>query len=166
MYTKCMPSSNGSPDILFAKLLYYTNYQSRKRAIIQSIIHRILPKVNQFIYTFDTICKPNIMILAQVILKIFCSHSFICWMPMSEKGHNSVYFSQNFIKCLSGYLHYVPKLYTWHQDPSSNGSLDILFTMLLYCRKCQCPKREIIQSIINRILPKVNQVIYPLNTIY
>ena len=67
------PSSNGSPDILFTRLLYYTKCQSRKRAIIQSNIHRILPKVYQVIYTLDTICEPNIMVLAQALLEIFCS---------------------------------------------------------------------------------------------
>ena len=36
-------------------------------------IYRILPKVKQVIYTLDTICEPNIMILDQVVLQIFCS---------------------------------------------------------------------------------------------
>ena len=53
------------------RLLYYTKCQSRKREIIQSNIDRILPKVNQVIYTLDTICKLNIMILAQAVLQIF-----------------------------------------------------------------------------------------------
>ena len=34
-------------------------------------------KVNQVIYTLDTICDPNIMTLAQVVLEIFCSQSSI-----------------------------------------------------------------------------------------
>ena len=87
-------------------------------------------------------------------------------MPKSEKGHNSVYFPQYFMKCLSGHLHHVPKLFAWYHDPSSNGSPDILFTMLLYYTKCQSRKREIIQSNIYRILPKVDQVTYSLDTIY
>ena len=37
----------------------------------------ILPKVNQVIYTIDTICEPNIMILAQGVLKIFCSQGSV-----------------------------------------------------------------------------------------
>ena len=41
------------------------------REIIQSNIYRNLPKVNQFIYTVDTICVPNIMTLAQMVLLIF-----------------------------------------------------------------------------------------------
>ena len=36
-------------------LLYYTKCQSWKRKIIQPNIHRILPQVNQVIYTLDTI---------------------------------------------------------------------------------------------------------------
>ena len=66
-------SSNGSPDTLVTRLLYYTKCQSRKRAIIQSNIHQILAKVHQVIYTLDTICEPNIMSLAQALLEIFCS---------------------------------------------------------------------------------------------
>ena len=36
-----------------------------------------LPKVNQVIYTLDTICDPNIMTLAQAVLEIFCSQTSI-----------------------------------------------------------------------------------------
>ena len=79
MYPNCMPddpwyhdsSSSGSPDILFIMLLYHTKCQSWKREIIQPNIYRILPKVNHVIYNLDTINMPNIMILAQVVLKIF-----------------------------------------------------------------------------------------------
>ena len=50
-----------------------TRCQSQKRSIIQSTINnRNLPKVNQVIYTADTICVPNIMILAQMVFQIFC----------------------------------------------------------------------------------------------
>ena len=34
-------------------------------------------KVNQVIYTLDTIYDPNMMTLAQAILKIFCSQPYI-----------------------------------------------------------------------------------------
>ena len=71
---------------------------------MQPNIHRILPKVNQVIYTY-TICLPNIMILAQAVLEIFCSQG-----PL-------------WVKCIS-------------------------------------LKRGIIQSKFDRILWKVNQVIY------
>ena len=45
----------------------------KKREIVQSWILGILPKVNQVIYTLDTICDPNIKTLAQAVLEIFCS---------------------------------------------------------------------------------------------
>ena len=44
----------------------------RKREIIHSNLYKILPKVNQVIYTLDTICMPN-MTLAPVVLQIFSS---------------------------------------------------------------------------------------------
>ena len=47
-------------------------YISRKREIIQPNIYRISPKGNQVIYALDTICEPNIMILARAVLQIFC----------------------------------------------------------------------------------------------
>ena len=59
------------PDILFTRLPYYTKCQSWKREIIQKNVHWILPKINQIVYNMlDTICEPNIMILAQTILQI------------------------------------------------------------------------------------------------
>ena len=45
--------------------------------IIQSWILGILPKVDQVIYTLDTIFDPNIKTLAQAVLEIFCSQASI-----------------------------------------------------------------------------------------
>ena len=84
---------------------------------------------------------------------------------MPEKVHNSVKYSQNFIKRQSSHLHYVPKQYAWYRDPSWSSSPDILLTRLLYYTKCQSRKREISQPNVYRILPKLNQVIYTLDTI-
>ena len=39
----------------------------------------MFPKFNQVIYTLNTICDPNIMILAHTVLEIFCSQAFIGW---------------------------------------------------------------------------------------
>ena len=49
-------------------------------------------KVNQVIYTIDTICDSNIMTLAQAVLDIFCSQASI-WVIMrkKQKGDNSNY---------------------------------------------------------------------------
>ena len=65
------PNSRGSPDILFTRLLYYASYQSWKRDWDYSVRYRILPNVNQVVYTLATICMPNIMILAQAVLQYF-----------------------------------------------------------------------------------------------
>ena len=54
--------------------LLWVKCLSLKREIIQSNIHRILRKVNQVIYTLDTICVSNIIILAQAVLQILCWH--------------------------------------------------------------------------------------------
>ena len=77
---------SGSPDILFTRLLYCTKCQNRKSEIIQSNSLWILPKVNQVIYTLDTICEPNIMILAQAVLEIFCSQGSIGLQWESRKN--------------------------------------------------------------------------------
>ena len=77
-------NSSGSPVILLTRLLYHTKCQSWKREIIQSNIYRILPKFIQASYTLDTICMPNIMILA---LQIFCSQGPL-WLkyPSMKRG--------------------------------------------------------------------------------
>ena len=75
------------------RLLYFTKCQSQKREIIKPNIYRILPKLNQVIYTLDTICESNIMILAQANLQIF---RFT--MRKSGKGDNSAKYLQNFAK--------------------------------------------------------------------
>ena len=51
---------------------YNAKCQSQKREIIHSNIHRIISKVNQVIYSLDTIHEPNSIILAQAVRQIFC----------------------------------------------------------------------------------------------
>ena len=58
--------------------------KGQKRVIIQSHIYRNLPNINQVIYTIDTICVPNIMILPQMLLQIFCWQGSIGLQCMSE----------------------------------------------------------------------------------
>ena len=48
------------------------NAKVRKWRVIQSYIYRILPKVNQVIYTLNKICEPNIIIRAQAVLQLLC----------------------------------------------------------------------------------------------
>ena len=71
---------------------------SRKREIISPNIHRILRKINQVIYTLDTIFVSNIMTLAQAVLQILCWQGPLWVKCLSEKGNNSVKYSQNFMK--------------------------------------------------------------------
>ena len=59
-----------------------------KREIIQSNIYRILPKVIQVSYTLDTICEPNIIILSQAVLKIFCLGLQSKSRKKSKRRHN------------------------------------------------------------------------------
>ena len=75
-----------------------TRCQGQKRGIIQSNIYRNLQKVNQVIYTLDTVYVPNIMILAQMFLQIFCWQGSIGLQCMSQKGDNSAKYLQNFAK--------------------------------------------------------------------
>ena len=67
-----------------------------KMDIIQPNTNRILPNINQVIYILDTIWTPNIIILTQADLQIFCSQGPL-WAKF-EKGNSSVKYSQNFMK--------------------------------------------------------------------
>ena len=106
------------------------------------------------------------MTLAQAILQILCSQGPL-WVKCLSLRRGMI--QSNFDRILWKvnqiiYIMY-PKQYAWYHDPSSSGSPDILFTRLLYYTKWQSRKREIIQSNSFGILPKVNQVIYTLETI-
>ena len=43
-------------------------------------------KVIKVIYTLETICEPNIMTLAKVVLEIFCSQASIVLYEKKGKG--------------------------------------------------------------------------------
>ena len=70
----------------------------------------ILPKVNQVIYTLDTICAPNIKTVAQVVLEIFCSQSSIGLQCNEnenfEKGNNSAMTNLMDKKKITGLLNF------------------------------------------------------------
>ena len=143
-----------------------TRCHSRKRGIIQSSIYGNFPNINQVIYTFDTICVPNIMTLARAVLQIFCWQGSIGLQCVSQKrgiiqsNVHSILCKVNQVICIM-YRNSVPdimiqaqavlKLFCWHN----------CFTV----QKAKVRKREIIQPNIYRILSKVNQVIYTLDTI-
>ena len=77
-----------SQDPLLVKCL------SLKRGISQSIL-TILFKVNQMIYIMYLNCMPDIMILAQVVLQIFCSQG--CITTQNDKVRKVKYL-ENFAK--------------------------------------------------------------------
>ena len=115
----------------------------QKRKIIHSNIYRILPKVNQVIYTLDTICMPNIMTLAQAVLQIFCSQCCLSTQNnMSEKGDNSVKYLQNTLDTIC-----MQNIMTLAQ-----AVLQILCSQGPLWVKCLSLKRAIIQSNFDRIL--------------
>ena len=62
--------------------------------IIKPNIYRILQKVNQIIYTLDTTCMPNIIIIAQRVLQIFSSQCPLWVKCLSQK--REIIFSQIF----------------------------------------------------------------------
>ena len=70
-----------SPDILLTRLLYYTKRQSQKR-----LFSEFCQILNLVIYTLGTICVPNIMIPAQVVLQIIC----IMYPKSGERGGSVV----------------------------------------------------------------------------
>ena len=72
--------------VLHVALRYNFFSQSRKRETIQKNINKILPNVNQVIYALNAICMPNIMILAQGVLQIFCSQRPLWVKYLSMKG--------------------------------------------------------------------------------
>ena len=100
------------------------NAKVGKREIIYSNIYRILLKVNQVIYTQSV--SQNIMILAQMVLEIFCSQSSIglqweSW-KMSKKGHNSATTSPTEKKKIRFRLYFMVIPNIKFQDPISNRS--------------------------------------------
>ena len=147
-------------------MLYYTKCQSRKREIIQPNIYRILRKVNQVIYTLDTICVPNIMILAQGVLQILYWQGHL-WAKCLSLKRGIIQSNSHRILPKVNQVIYIKYLNCMIDAIilARSGSPGILLMRLLYYTKWQSQKKEIILSNIYRISPKVNQVIYILDTI-
>ena len=106
------------------------------------------------------------MILAQAILQLFCWENplwFKCLslkMGIIQSNTHRILWKVNQVIYIM-YPYCMPDIMILAQ-----ADLQILLTGLLYYTNCQSQKREIIQSNINRILPKVNQVTYTLDTVY
>ena len=138
---------------------------SRKREIILPNTYKTLTKVNQIIYTLDTICVPNTMILAQAVLQIFCWQGSIGLQCISRKREIIL---PNTYKTL-------PKvnqvIYTLDTICVPNIMILAQAVLQIFCwqgsigLQCISRKREIILPNTYKTLPKVNQVIYTLDTI-
>ena len=80
MYLNCMPdimilNSNGSPNIFVHKVALLKKMPMLEKRDNSVKYLQNLPKVNQVIYTLDTIYALNIMIRAQGFLRYFV-HNF------------------------------------------------------------------------------------------
>ena len=91
--------ANSSEFTVFVKHYAPTICLPLKIIEASSKFHGNCPKVNQVIYTLDTICMVNIMILAQAVLHVFCSQGPLWVKCRSVMGNNSVKCSQNVLKC-------------------------------------------------------------------
>ena len=102
---------------------------SLKRYVIQSSIHRTLWNVNQVIYIMFPNSMPDIVILAQAVLQMFCWQGcFTIQNAESEKEDNSATYLRIFTKTSSGHLHFGYNLYAKNHDHSSSSSPGILLT--------------------------------------
>ena len=86
-------SSGGYPDVVATRSFMYQgcfNITKWTRDIILPNTDRILPKVNQIIYTLETTCMLNIMILAQVVIQILWSQGSL-WVKCLSLKRGIIY---------------------------------------------------------------------------
>ena len=111
-------------------------------------------------------CMPDIMILAEADLQIFCSQG--CF-PHKTTNRKRGIIQSNIYRIL---LIVNQSIYTLDTICEPNIMTLAQALLQIFCSqgpllvKCLSPKREIIQSNFDRILPKVKQVIYTLDTFY
>ena len=164
MYPNCMPDimilAQAVLQIFCSQGPLWVKCLSLKRGIIQSNIDRILWKVNQVIYIMYPNCMPDIMILAQAVLQIFCSQGPL-WVKCLSLKRGII---QSNIDRILWKVNQVS--YIMHPNCMTDIMILAQAVLQIFCSqgplwvKCLSLKRGIIQSNINRILWKVNQVIY------
>ena len=127
---------------------------SRKREKSQPNIYKNLPKVNQVIYNMGTVYMPDIMILAQAVIQIFCWQGFI--------GLQCVSWKREIIQPNTEFHEQFQVIYTLDTICVSNIMILTQAVLQILCWqgplwvKCLSLKRGIIQSNIHRILWKIN----------
>ena len=128
--------------------------------------YRILPKVNQVIYTLAAICMPNIMILAQVVLHVFCSQGPL-WLKCLSMKRGIIQSNIHRILWKPNQI-----IYLMYSNCLPDIMIQAQMLLQIFCSQgCftiqnASQKRGIIQPNIYRILLKVNQVMYTLDPIY
>ena len=168
MYLNCMIDA-----IILAPVLLQIFYQqdcftirnaSRKREKIKSNIYRTLSKVNQVIYTLDTMYLPNFMILSQAVLQVFCWQGPL-WVKFFSRKRGII--QSNIHKILQKVNQIIYIMYLNCLIDAiilAQAVLQVFCWQDCFTTRNASLKREIIQSNIYTILPKVNQVIYTLDT--
>ena len=134
-----------SQDPLWIKCL------SLKRRIIQSNFDRILWKGN---------CMPDIMILAQAVLQTFCSQG--CFSTQNNSLKREV-IQSNIYRILpkaNQVIYTLDTIYVPNIMTPAQAVLQIFSSQGPLWVKCLSPKNGIIHSSFDRILWKVNLVIY------
>ena len=90
MYPNCMTDimilAQVVPQIFVHKVAFsHKTTKTEKGDNSVKYLEKILPNVNQVIYTLNKICLLNIMTLAQAVLHIFCSQSPLWVKCLSPK---------------------------------------------------------------------------------
>ena len=159
----CIMYPNSIPDImiysqavlkLFCWQVCLTTCQSWKREINHPNIYRILSKVNQFIYTLDTICEPNIMILAQAVLQIVCWQGSTGLQYIRRKRDT---IQPNIDRNLPKVIQVI---YTLDTICKPNIMILVYAVLQIFCWQGSIGLQYISQLNNHRILRKVNQVLY------
>ena len=156
MYAKYHnPSSSGAPSWHGSIGLQNIGL---KREVIQPNIYRMLPKVKQAIYTVDTINMSKIMILAQLVLQIFCWKCSIGLQWINRKRKTIQLNIYRHLPTVNQDIYTLDTICVPNIMILAQAVLQILCWQIIGVH-CTSRKRGIIQSNIHRILRKVNQVI-------
>ena len=107
-----------------------------------------------------TFYMPNIMILAQAVIQIFCWQGFIGLQRVSRKREIIQPNIQRILRKVNQVIYTLDTFCVTNITILAQAVLQILCWQSPLWVKCLSLKRGIIQSNIHRILRKVNQVIY------
>ena len=110
-------------------------------------------------------CMPDIMILAQAILQIFCWQCCFTTQNASQKREKSQPNIHRILPKVTQVIYTMATVYTPNIMVRAQAVIQIFRWQGSTGLQCVSRKREIIQPNSHRILRKVNQVIYTLDII-